>query len=62
MRSVPPRGSGWVLAAVTPQGFSQHFADRVSCIFRVQTQPLPRGGTDFMGPRLNKLNGIQRNR
>ena len=62
MRSVPPRGSVWVLFAITPRGFFQHFAGSVSCIFRFQTHPLPRGGTDFMGPRLTNSWGAQRNK
>jgi len=41
MRSVPPRGSGWVLAT--------HLSSRVEALLR--THPLPRGGTDLMSPR-----------
>ena len=41
MKSVPPRGSGWVRFAVA------HVT-----ILVAQVNP-PRGGTDFMGPRLS---------
>jgi hypothetical protein len=37
MKSVPPRGSGWVS----------------NDDFNVTTHPLPRGGTDLMGPHLS---------
>jgi len=40
MRSVPPRGSGWV----EPSAF-KNFTE-LQC--RSQTHPLPRGGTDLM--------------
>jgi len=39
MRSVPPRGSGWVLGAA-------------ACVWAKRTHLLPHGGTDLMGPRL----------
>ncbi len=40
MRSVPPRGSGWVMVVALELPGSL-----------IRTHPLPRGGTDFMGPR-----------
>src|SRR5688572_14626367 len=42
MRSVPPRGSGWVLTGLRS---IEH-----ECI---RPHPLPRGGTDHMGPHLS---------
>jgi hypothetical protein len=46
MRSVPPRGSGWVF------GFSIDSGNR-------QTHPLPRGGTDLIS-LLNSENHLSR--
>jgi len=43
MRSVPPRGSGWVSIAVIQVA---------ACVVDAATHPLPRGGTDLMGPWL----------
>jgi len=40
MKSVPPRGSGWV----SLRNYDRHMS---GCH---RTHPLPRGGTDFMGP------------
>src|SRR6185437_7863677 len=51
VRSVPPRGSGWVF------GFSFSIANwfiarcqSKSAIDNPEIHPLPRGGTDFMPP------------
>src|SRR5207253_1270187 len=47
MRSVPPRGSGWVFG-VQPVNPQVHGAPHVS--LRSETHPLPHGGTDLVGP------------
>jgi hypothetical protein len=52
MRSVPPRGSGWVLV---PSGEFTALMRGFHPVPRSEskTHPLPRGGTDLMPPRLN---------
>src|SRR5882762_8052123 len=55
MKSVPPRGSGWVPLALSPG--SVFPSTSLSCILYVpfQTHPLPRGGTTSWDRRLNNL-------
>ncbi len=48
MRSVPPRGSGWVLDSVLG---TAEIHDAVKSLKARGTHPLPRGGTDFMSPQ-----------
>src|SRR6185369_3060836 len=61
MRSVPPRGSGWVLtsnrSSLKPTSmFERLLPPPIDTDFLVShsgtaTHPLPRGGTDLMSPR-----------
>ena len=43
MKSVPPRGNGWILPVIA----------HVAVLILRRTRALPRGGTDFVGRRLN---------
>ena len=63
MRSVPPRGSGWVrptrsrsLSLVGPTNSSGS-----QIAISTRTHPLPRGGTDFMTPGANKISELPMN-
>ncbi|MEP6719493.1 MAG: hypothetical protein ABJB21_10130, partial [bacterium] len=49
MRSVPPRGSGWVLDSAEDLGLT------VKSLWAPGTHALPRGGTDLMPLNRNNL-------
>ncbi len=57
MKSVPPRGSGWVLRLpIVNCRFSIGVGDEVNWQSEIknqspETHPLPRGSTELMGPR-----------
>jgi hypothetical protein len=57
MRSVPPRGSGWIASAdcqlpiVNWPLAIEAIGNRQLAIGNVETHPLPRGGTDVIASR-----------
>jgi hypothetical protein len=59
MRSVPPRGNGWVLRLlVVDFGFQISVsvsANRQSANWQSKTQPLPSSGAEFMGQDVVKM-------
>jgi cytochrome c-type biogenesis protein CcmH len=60
MKSVPPRGSGGVVASESrhPNNYRGLIIEAVNCLNANETHPLPRGGTDFMPKRTTMISRI----
>jgi hypothetical protein len=55
--SVPPRGSGWVIA--TNESILETSEALVKCAWRRRTHRLPPGGTDLIAPHVADMRIVQ---